>query len=1339
MGNVIKQQLQGLSWWVKTSLVLLLTLAITTFMSDGLYKPQGAEASVVSLNAWPPTPQIVSNTSAGTVTGTVTVTAGANRIMLVAVGAEYTAVPANQPMTVTFGGRPVQQLASNIGATGTIWLGYVSEADLAAAVGTTLSVTNANTTNLTAMYASAAVFSGVSQTTPISGVSSVFSNSAVTTMNLPAINVKGAAGNTALSFYITNRNGQVSTVDPAYTKNQDYAGTNFNMSFNTITTAPAALISSAPAATTATASSGSAVVVGLVPTGIAGGFGVITTCGGCHFYPGTSNAVQDGTARNTPPSEFPGSHTLHVTNYAYVCTQCHYNNTDHNHSTGFKNITGSSLPGNSYSAPGGKRIATTNTPTFGSCGNIYCHSSGTGATGQVGDNRALGAPVTALTWGAASTCSSCHTGGTTTGPTYPNTTKANSHAVHTAAGVAYTCDVCHFATTSNGTTITTAANHVNKVYNVSANTAKTGAFTYTYASTGGTCSNTMCHGSRTVTWGSTLAGTTAGCDKCHSSAAAATFVLTDGTSAIPKATIHVSHMNLTHNLTTSANMACSKCHSVPASAGAAGHIDSALPAEVVTSNSLPGGGPFSMSYTGTYPTGTCTNYCHGATLATNNPTPPAGVVVPTFGTTFLTGVASNDCGKCHGYPPLAISDHAGKGPTDCKTCHPHVNAAGNGFDTPALHIDGKVDAQGGDCTGCHASIQGGRRVAIMGQFTGSRNSHHYQGTAKLDKTVCYACHWEADATGAKTAHHQEQTAGFKNKVQLVNWSSATTRPTTYNATTYVLYSSGGKTNSTRIELAKINRHCLGCHNERNKNTAPFANDTFTPSKYSWEALTTTKGGLGIAAQSIASKYSDLTTTLWGKFTGNYTNAKSSQTKALSAHGNASANQRGWSTLAENAQGAAVANYPNTSGTGSVLCFDCHNSHGSASSQPANAVTTSYSSATGKGRGGILKNTVAGLGGYAASYRPYTGGNAAQKNAYKTGAGLCFDCHNNSAAGATTSTGNVSPWGYGTFGATQIIHGYNDNPYFGKVGGAFPKGQTYAYIGTGRPNNMGGHFGASSALTTATVNNMKIGGLCTPCHDPHGVSQGILAANRQYAVPMLKETFVTSPYKQDAASVSENHGGGRNVPSYTTAARAGYHIDQNTFQAGTAGKPATALKWNFATTGASLNTLTDTQFAGLCMKCHAKTSLQNTAPASSTNWKTMTRIHNSVEGWATTGGGNAANARHAYTCSKCHSTHNSNLPRLLVTNCLDATHKGRMTSGGATGLGPYATSGQRGNGGGRFPGGGGAGSSNGRDVAPGPWFFGTSGTAATQNCHDSATAGGTTFNQTSQQWNTKTLW
>src|SRR5512140_129771 len=93
---------------------------------------------------------------------------------------------------------------------------------------------------------------------------------------------------------------------------------------------------------------------------------------GCHF---NNNKVQDGTTRNAPAGMFTGTHARHAgystssakREYKFVCSQCHpstgYTNA---HQSGFKNITGSSLPGNRYSI--GKKIPNTNTPVFGNCG-----------------------------------------------------------------------------------------------------------------------------------------------------------------------------------------------------------------------------------------------------------------------------------------------------------------------------------------------------------------------------------------------------------------------------------------------------------------------------------------------------------------------------------------------------------------------------------------------------------------------------------------------------------------------------------------------------------------------------------------------------------------------------------------------------------------------------------------------------------------------------------------------------------------------------------------------------------------------------------------------------------
>ena len=90
---------------------------------------------------------------------------------------------------------------------------------------------------------------------------------------------------------------------------------------------------------------------------------------------------------------------------------------------------------------------------------------------------------------------------------------------------------------------------------------------------------------------------------------------------------------------------------------------------------------------------------------------------------------------------------------------------------------------------------------------------------------------------------------------------------------------------------------------------------------------------------------------------------------------------------------------------------------------------------------------------------------------------------------------------------------------------------------------GGHFGASMAMTSTPT--ATIGGLCTPCHDPHGVSP-TLGANQQYAVPLLKGTWLTSPYKEDVAPRNDVSGTIRTDYGFEGVP---YHIDQNTFSLG----------------------------------------------------------------------------------------------------------------------------------------------------------------------------------------------
>ena len=312
---------------------------------------------------------------------------------------------------------------------------------------------------------------------------------------------------------------------------------------------------------------------------------------------------------------------------------------------------------------------------------------------------------------------------------------------------------------------------------------------------------------------------------------------------------------------------------------------------------------------------------------------------------------------------------------------------------------------------------------------------------------------------------------------------------------------------------------------------------------------------------------------------------------------------------------------NTSGTVNVLCYDCHNSHGST----VTGTTTRYASATVNG--GILKDTTVSRNGYAVAYKPYTGGSTATKNKRNAGASLCLDCHMNATASQTP------------VGVHLHVRGHPENPRLlgHRLFRAWHLRLPHPVSLQGRDRAPGGSFR----------------GIHVDCRFPHQCHRWPLyplprsprrepdaRANQQYAVPLLKGTWLTSPYKEDTAPANNGPGTAINegVP---------YHIDQNTLASGAV-------------------TETVNQFAGLCLTCHAKGDLTN---GSNHTWKSKDRIHEAVKGWKTANG----TIQHNYTCSKCHSPHNSWLPRLMLTNCLNNTHKGRVVynpapalSGGGSG-------------------------------------------------------------------------
>ncbi|MBU0728664.1 MAG: hypothetical protein KKA70_02875, partial [Proteobacteria bacterium] len=204
---------------------------------------------------------------------------------------------------------------------------------------------------------------------------------------------------------------------------------------------------------------------------------------------------------------------------------------------------------------------------------------------------------------------------------------------------------------------------------------------------------------------------------------------------------------------------------------------------------------------------------------------------------------------------------------------------------------------------------------------------------------------------------------------------------------------------------------------------------------------------------------------------------------------------------------------------------------------------------------------------------------------------------------------------------------------------------------------------------------RINGLCTPCHDPHGVSP-TLGDNMKYAVPLLKGTWLTSPYREDHPAPDpygprfykpKNTGD----PTYKTwgypAPYYSQHFDvyRRGFVPDDDGIPENRYNldrtlFNDPTNATQIKE-DDSQFAGLCLRCHPKENLTNPAVEediyNTDEFRSVERIHEAVKGW----GGNMN--EHYFSCSKCHQPHASGLPRLMQTNCLDFQHRGGIQTGG----------------------------------------------------------------------------
>jgi predicted CxxxxCH...CXXCH cytochrome family protein len=124
---------------------------------------------------------------------------------------------------------------------------------------------------------------------------------------------------------------------------------------------------------------------------------------------------------------------------------------------------------------------------------------------------------------------------------------------------------------------------------------------------------------------------------------------------------------------------CSECHEVPKTVLAAGHLDSAYPAEVAFSGVavVPG-------VTASYANGRCNDTaCHGARWSSGNASGGSNTT-PIW--TRVDGTQAG-CGSCHGLPPPPPHPYGSLNPV-CSVCHEDIAPDNLTFVRPELHADG---------------------------------------------------------------------------------------------------------------------------------------------------------------------------------------------------------------------------------------------------------------------------------------------------------------------------------------------------------------------------------------------------------------------------------------------------------------------------------------------------------------------------------------------------------------------------------------------------------------------------------------------------------------------------
>jgi predicted CxxxxCH...CXXCH cytochrome family protein len=251
---------------------------------------------------------------------------------------------------------------------------------------------------------------------------------------------------------------------------------------------------------------------------------------------------------------------------------------------------------------------------------------------------------------ANSGCTSCH----------DNTSR--SHPAHLNSG--YGCNDCHSTTAASNTTIVSGTvTHMNGTYDLQPGTGRN--FSYTYAPSGGTCSNISCHYNGTATWGGTL-----GCDGCHDCPPATASHLKHYGGTIAQA--GYGNTGIAQDITANSAyyiMNCGNCHPMDKAKHGNGIVDIELHNPLAPAGSLKALNPASAAYVAgntvftdsrgmSYTKGACSNvYCHSynsyttsAPIPDSDPNWESKVIKTRIYKDITWGSVPLTCSGCHGNP-----------------------------------------------------------------------------------------------------------------------------------------------------------------------------------------------------------------------------------------------------------------------------------------------------------------------------------------------------------------------------------------------------------------------------------------------------------------------------------------------------------------------------------------------------------------------------------------------------------------------------------------------------------------------------------------------------------------